>query len=592
MTPTLQIVIVSAIILFLIVALYKEFIRPTLTFLFAIVALVVTGIIGPKEVLEGFSNEQIAVIILLVILADCLRKTDLINNMFEWIFRGKLGYKGFLWRLTSFVSITSAWVNNTPIVALLMPYVQEWGKKNNVSASKLLIPLSYATIMGGMITLIGTSTNLIVSGLMVENGLEPLSMFDFSAVGIPIAIMGILYFQFIGYRLLPVRTDPASSFKSYRREYVTECVIGSDSSLHGKTVDEAQLAHPEGLYLVELMRDGAKISPVPPTEMLLHGDVLIFAGNTERITELVQSGKGIQLAGNDKPLSSNGKFGLVEAVVSADSFLVGKNVNETDFRPKYDATIVGIHRNGEKLAGKIGDIKMKAGDLLLVQPGPDFNFHVEGSRDLMIIGQVKKTRKIGKRDSYILLGVTVGAISLAAFNVFNLFSGLVVAVGLLLLTRVIRVRDVKEGLDLNLIILLAFALSIGKALSLSGTAKFYAGGLVELLQPLGVIGVLAGIYLITNVLTAFMTNAASVAITIPIALETCAALSVNPMPFMLGIAFAGTGDFMTPIGYQTNLMVYGPGGYKFRDYVKVGFPLTVMYMVLSVLLLGWIYDLF
>lgn len=592
MTSTLQILIVSAVILFLIVALYKEFIRPTLTFLFAIVALVVSGIIGPKEVLEGFSNEQIAVIILLVILADCLRKTDLINNMFEWIFSGKLGYKGFLWRVTSFVSFTSAWVNNTPIVALLMPYVQEWGKKNNVRASKLLIPLSYATIMGGMITLIGTSTNLIVSGLMVENGLKPLSMFDFSAVGIPVAIMGILYFQFFGHRLLPIRTDPASSFKSNQREYVTECVIGAESALHGKTVEQAQLAHPDGLYLVELVRDGINMSPVPSSEILLRGDVLIFAGNTERITELVRSGKGIQLAGNNFTSVPDGKFSLVEAVVSPDSYLVGKNVNETDFRPKYDAAIVGIHRNGEKLAGKIGDIRMKAGDLLLVQPGPDFNFHVAGSRDLMIIGKVKPSRKIGIRDSYILLGATVAAIALAAFNLFNLFSGLVVAVGLLLLLRVIRVRDVKEGLDLNLIILLAFALSIGKALSVSGAAKFYAGELVGLLQPLGVIGILAGIYLITNILTAFMTNAASVAITIPIALETCESLAINPMPFMLGIAFAGTGDFMTPIGYQTNLMVYGPGGYKFRDYVKVGFPLTLLYMIMTVVSLGWLYDLY
>ncbi|MCY7409156.1 MAG: SLC13 family permease [Chitinophagales bacterium] len=592
MPQDLQIIIVSAVILFLVIALYMEFIRPTLSFLFAIVALLISGIIGPKEVLEGFSNEQIAVIIVLVILADCLRKTDLVTRLFETLFKGDLSYKGFLWRLTTFVSFSSAWVNNTPIVALLIPYVQEWGKKNKVAASKLLIPLSYATIMGGMATLIGTSTNLIVSGLMVESGLRPLNMFEFSAVGIPIALLGILYFQFIGHRLLPIRKDPASSFSNNAREYLTECVITSDSVLIGKSIEAANLGHPDGLYLVELIRHDQKISPVPTTEELVAGDLLIFAGNTERITELIRSDRGIVLSNGEGIILSADNINFHEVVINPDSYLVGKNVNQTDFRPKYDASIVGIHRNGEKLAGKIGDIKMKSGDLMLILPGPDFNFHVAGSRDLLIIGKTKTSRKIGRKQSYMLLGSTVIAIALAAFGLVNLFSALIIAAGAMLLLKVIRVRDVKEGLDLNLIIMLAFALAIGKALSASGAAKFYADGLIAVLLPFGVIGVLAGIYLITNVLTAFMTNAASVAITIPIALSTCETMGLNPIPFMLGIAFAGSGDFITPIGYQTNLMVYGPGGYKFRDYVKVGFPLTILYMVLSITILGYVYDLY
>jgi len=589
-----EIGLVFTVVAFLLIALYTEFIRPAYAFFVVIVVLNLFGILTPAEVLHGLANEQLAVIVFLIILGKIFQKRPLIDAFFNRALSTVKTRAGLMSRMLPFVAVCSAFLNNTPLVAMLIPYIHSWGKRNEVAPSKLLIPLSYAAILGGCATLIGTSTNLIVNSLIVAEGaaynLKPLSIFDFSYVGVPMIVIGLLYIM-AANKLLPEKRDVFADFKEKSREYIVEAQIAPKSQLIGKTVEEAHLRHLKGLFLTEIFRGDQVIAPVSPGWHLLEGDVLIFAGNTEKIADLVKPSSGLTLPHMVEKYRQE-KIDIEEVVISYNSSLIGEKVSNSDFRGTYDAAILAIHRNGEKLSGKIGDVVLKSGDVLLVVTGTGFGKREVEEHDFYFISKIREIPKQNVKKAALLIGGTILAIVLAIIGVASLFQTLLVLLTILLLFKVTTITDIRTSIDYNLIVIIALGLALGVAMIKTGVADMIANSFVLIFEPLGVIGLMFGIFLVANILSAFMFNAAAAVIIFPVSLSIALTMNLNPIPFVLLVAYGVGTSFMTPIGYQTNLMVYGPGGYSFRDFFRIGFPLTLIYMVVCVFILAYMYKLF
>ncbi len=586
-------VIVIIVLIFIIFSLYRGFMGPGFTFATGVIVLGLFGILTPKEIMLGFANEQIAIILLLLIIGDMIRKTSVIAILFDRMFLKSRSYKGFMWRMSILVASFSAFMNNTPIVAIMMPYLYRWGKKNNIPVSKLLIPLSYAAILGGCATLIGTSTNLIVNGLVEDQSVFPnfktLGLFDFSIVGVPMIIIGMVYLIFFAERLLPVRKDAMEDFSAKSREYMVEVNVKKGSDIIGKNVSEAGLRNLKGLFLAEILRKSEVIRPVSPATLITEGDTLLFAGDTQTIVEMIDSDSGLQLAQVGmfvkKPHTE-----VIEIVISHNSTLISKTVKETNFRGKYDAAIIAIHRNGEKISGKIGDVKLNAGDVLLLLVGDDFNSLSSETLDFYLISKIKDFRKLEWYKVVVLLGGTALAIILYGLGILSLFVGLSILLIIAMALKIASPKDIHKSLDLNLAIIIAMSLALGIAMVKTGVAHTASEFFITALEPLGAIGLLAGIFAITNLLASYITNKAAVALVFPISITVALDLGLtDPTPFILVVAFAGAANFITPIGYQTNLMVYGPGGYTFKDFMRIGFPLTILYMITTVSILYYYY---
>ena len=565
-------------ILLLIFLLYKEIFHPAATFMIVVSILIIFGVLKPEEALAGFSNEQIAIIALLIIISSILKDFKATYLLFRKFLKENLTYRSFLLRLMTTVSISSAFINNTPIVATFIPHVFHWGKRKNIPPSKLLIPLSYAAILGGTLTLIGTSTNLVINGLTIKAGYKPFHLLDFSKIGFFTVSAGIVYMLTIGYRLLPERKDAISSFIEKKRRYLIETFIPSGSPLAGKTVKEANLRNLPGLFLVEILRKDEKITPVSPEDKIKENDILIFAGDTEKIVELIENFNGISLP--EVCSLNREKLELVEALIPFNSSLIGKKVKETNFRAKFDAAIVAVHRNGENLHGKIGEIILQPGDLLILITGKDFWEMVSESDDIYVINKLSEisTEEEEKKAVLILAGFIL-AILLSAIKIIPIFNSLLILISLLVIFKIAPYIKIKKSFDLNLIIIAALSIAIGKAMLTTGLADQIATFTTHFSKPFGILGALIILYLITNILTEFVTNLAAASISFPIAISISKELAVNPKGLILLVAFAASASFITPIGYQTNLMVYGPGNYKFKDFLKVGLPLSILYMI-------------
>ncbi len=589
---TFDLIVVFLVILFILVSLYWEILGASFTFTIAIVALGFFGILTPSEILSGFANEQIAVIIMLLLIGELIRKTGVIEYILDKVFRGAKGYKSFLSRMMFIIAGFSAFLNNTPLVAVMMPYIRVWSKKNDIAPSKLLIPLSYAAILGGCVTLIGTSTNLIVNGLVIDQQIIPnlpsLNIFDFTIVGLPMVLIGILFLIFTSRKLLPDKRDIITDFSTNSRKYLVEAQVRPNSQLKGKTIEEAGLRNLKGLFLVEIIRENTKIPVVAPDEVLMEEDLLIFAGETDTVADMVKAKSGLTLPSVGM-LQRKKKTEIVEVVISHKSSLINKTVKSFNFRAKYDAAVIAVHRNGAKITGKIGDILLKPGDVLLLFTGPDFMPRSRNTQDFYFISKIRNFQKLESYKIFTILGGTFLSIMLAALNVISLFMGLIIVILASLALNITNPKEIPKNVDFDLALIIGLSLALGTAMIKTGAAGLIANLLINVFVPLGPVGLLFGIYLITSFLAAYITNKASVAIIFPISLTMASNLDLNPMPFILVVAFGAAANFMTPIGYQTNLMVYGPGGYSFKDFFKIGFPLTMIYMVVTIAMLGLLY---
>ncbi len=589
---TFDIIIVFIVLLFILISLYKELLGATFTFVVAVVTLGFFGILTPKEMLSGFANEQIFVIILLLLIGDIIKRTGILEAIFDQIFQKARTMKGFMGRMMLLISTFSAFLNNTPLVAIMMPYVNSWSERNNISPSKLLMPLSFAAILGGCATLIGTSTNLIVSSMTADQTIigdvRQLNIFDFSIVGVPMIVIGLGYLYFYSDKLLPERKDAISDFSSNRREYLVEAQVRKNSSLIGKTIEEAELRNLKGLFLVEILRNDYRIKAVSPDVILQQDDILIFAGDTRTIAEMVNAKSGLTLPSVGM-MHKKKKAEVVEIVISQNSSLINKTVKEVRFRAKYDAAVIAVHRNGEKISGKIGEIVLKPGDVLLLFTGEDFVNRTAHTHDFYFISKVRDFRKIEGYKVAIIFGGLFAAIILSAFHIISLFMGLLVTILAAFIFKIANPKDLPKAIDYDLALIIVLSLALGVAMQKSGAADLVADTIVSIFMPLGKIGLLFGIYLITAFLGAYIGNKAAVAIIFPISLTMAANLDLPAMPFILVVSFAAAANFMTPVGYQTNLMVYGPGGYSFKDFFKLGFPLTIIYMFVTIAILRIMY---
>ena len=589
---TFDIILVFTVIVLIIVSLYWGILGPSFTFVIGVSILGFFGILTPQEMLSGFANEQIAVVILLLLIGDVIRQTSVIERTFDVIFRGAKSRRGFLSRMIIIVGSFSAFLNNTPLVAVMMPYVHSWCRRKKIAPSKFLMPLSFAAILGGCITLIGTSTNLIVNGMVLEQKilphLEPLKLFDFAPVGLTMLIIGYFYLVFVGDKLMPEREVPLSDHPNYSRDFTVEARVRTGSHLHGATVEQSGFIGDKDFELVEIIRDGIKVFNYSEDFELNEGDLLIFSGEPNNIAEIISQKSGLQIP-EVGMMSKRKKTEIIEIVISQNSSLIGKTLKTVNFRSRFDAAVIAIHRNSVRIFDKLESVMLRAGDILLLFTGSKFLPLSENNNDFYFISKVRRFEKLEWYKTMALLGGLILAIILSAFNVINLFLGLIAVLIITLALKITNPKDLSRSIDYNLAIIIVLSIALGTAMVKTGAADLVANSIISIFLPYGDTSVLIGVFIITAILAAYITAKASAAIVFPISLTMASNLNLNPLPFVLIVAFASAANFMTPVGFQTNLMVFGPGGYKYKDFFIIGFPLTVIYMVVTVIILNLMY---
>ncbi|MGY4688727.1 SLC13 family permease [Salibacterium sp. K-3] len=589
---TIEIAVVLIGITAMMAGLFLEAARPDLLVFFTLFVFLMLGFVTPEEALAGFSNQGMMTVALLFVVAGVFEKSGLIERLMSSFLADAKSYRGAMGKLLFPVSAFSAFFNNTPIVATLTPVIRRWTSRHNISPSKYLLPLSYASILGGTITLIGTSTNLVVHGLLIDAGEAGFSFFQLAWVGIPITVLGLCYLLVFGRRLLPDHRSMIQRISENTKDYLSEMKVTSEFPFAGKTVEEAQLRNLKGVYLIELIRGRERISPVSSQTEIHVGDRLIFTGMISTIADL-QKRKGLDVnTGTDLSLANikNGESRLVEAVVSHQSPLTQQTIKQSRFRKTYDAAVVAVHRNDERVEGKVGDIIPKAGDLLLLVSGPEFHERMRERKDFYITTPMEE-QKFYEEESHgwltlMLLMVLIGCVMIGWLSIFK---AMVIMVGTLIALKITSPSEAKDAVQFQVLLLIASALGIGRVITETGTAEWTAGVLMNGLEDYGIIAVLVCLYVLTNIFTELVTNNAAAVIMFPIAYEIAGQTGMDPVGMAMLTAVAASASFLSPIGYQTNLIVYGPGGYSFADYVRIGFPLTMICMAVTVIIVYTIY---
>ena len=577
------------IILASLISLFKELARPDVILMGALGLLLLFGILSPSEALSGFSNPAVITVGSLFIVAAGIQNTGALIFTEVFLFHRSTHLSSVLARLMGTTAVLSAFLNNTPIVAMLIPRVKAWSERAGVPASRLMIPLSYAAILGGMTTLIGTSTNLVVSGLMQANGYPPLGVFDLTVVGAPAALCAVAYFVLFGYRFLPDRQQEELSFEKELKSYLFELQVAPGSSLEGQTIEAAGLRSLGEAYLAHLHRDGQILSSSPNT-FLQSGDVLTFSGSRHVLNQLLKK-PGLMRTTSVRQSESQTTLPLFEAVVAPTSNLIGKTLRETQFREQYQGVVLAIHRRDEQIEAPLGRTPIRAGDLLLIEAQGGFDKRWNEYKDefyLVAPRGAQKNRPHKKKAPMALL-ILLAVILLAAVGVAPIATTAFIGALAFIATGCLSADEARKALDLPVLIVIAAALGLGGAVESTGLADTLAWGITESTSLLGPMGILAIVYLVTGLLTEIITNNAAAALMLPIGLSIAQHLGIPPKAFALVVAIAASASFLTPIGYQTNLMVMSPGGYRFSDYLRSGLLVTLIVATTSLAMISWIW---
>ena len=590
-----------AVLLMVVGGLVATRLPPDVILLGGLTLLLVAGVITPAQALMGLANPGMVTVGVLFIIVAAMRETGAIERISRVWGGAHRSLPLTLLRIMVPVAGMSAFLNNTPVVAMLIPAIGGWAKKHRISVSKLFIPMSYAAILGGTCTLIGTSTNLVVNGLLISAAtdaarigsaggvfekslpVQGLGMFSITWVGLPCTVIGLAYLYLFGRWLLPERR-PAISELDDPREYSLEMVVQPGSPLVGQTIEEAGLRHLPGTYLMEIDRQGQAMLAVGPDERLAANDHLVFVGIVDSMVDL-QKIRGLAPATDqvfklDAPRS---RRSLIEAVVSNTCPLIGRSVREGRFRSVYNAAIIAVARSGQRLRTKIGDVVLQPGDTLLLETHRGFADQMRNSRDFFLISQLEESVTPRHERAWIAMTILAGMVGVVAAGLLALLPAAMLAAGLMLITRCVAPTVARRSVDWQVLLVIAAALGLGQAIETTGLAKNFAATLI------GAVGdnpwiVLALIYLLTNVFTELITNNAAAVLIFPIGLAAAADLGVSFTPFAMAIMVGASASFATPMGYQTNLMIYGPGGYRYGDYLRIGLPLNVLVGITTVLL--------
>jgi di/tricarboxylate transporter len=561
-------------------------------FVGAVVLLAAFGVIGPDDAFSGFANSGMLIVAALFVVAAGLRETGVMEYVGER-FLGHVETETKALFYMAVVLIPSAMVlNNTPKVALLVPVLIAWCRKRQISPSRLLMPLSFLSILGGTCSLIGTSTNLVVQGMLLKSNLKPMGFFEIGWVGLPCAFLGALYLLTVGRKLLPDRKDLIEQLDETRREYLVEMVVQPGCRLVGKTISGAGLRHLPGLFLIEIEREGQIFGPVAPDEMIKANDRMVFTGVVSTIVDLEKIPGLVPAAESRYEVSTVKQWArqLCETVISPSSPLVGQVVRDADFRGLYDAAIVAVHRNGARMTNKIGDIELHVGDTLLLQVGPNFSRAYRNNPDFYLVSDVEDSSPIRFSRAWFATIIFVAMIIAFVSGHVNIMIAAFLAAGAMVAARCVSPGDARKSVDLPVLIAIAASFGVGKALEQSGVAKMFAALLVEATRSWGPTATLAATYFGTMVLNELISNNAAAALSFPFCLESARLLGVNERPFILAVTLAASYAFASPIGYQTHMMVFGPGGYRFNDFMRVGIPLNILMWITAIILIPWIWP--
>lgn len=554
----------------------------------AMTVLLVCGVLSPQEALKGFANEGLMTIAALYVIAAALKQTGAVSGTARRLLGEANRPESMLLRMMLPTSLLSAFINNTPVVAMFLPAVQDWAKRLQQPASRLLLPLSYASILGGTCTLIGTSTNLVVNGLLIEHGIGTgLGIFDIAVIGVPLLLVCTAFIALASGRLLPRRQSPMEQLEN-AREYSVQMRVATAGPLCGLSIQEAGLRHLTFGYLVEIERNGHLLQAVAPSERLQAEDQLLFIGTADAVGEL-RALRGLTPADDQPgklPIAQHRRR-LVEAVIAPGGHLAGLSVRNSRFRTHYNAVILSLSRNGARMGGKIGDLELRAGDTVLLETGDDFCREHGNSREFLLVHTLEESLPAeSNRKAWLAGGILLAMVAVNGLGLLPMLQAALLAAGALLMSGCIGMTAARRSIDLSVLAVIGASFALGQALTQTGAAAFVASQLLgDVSSPLLA---LATVYVLTALFTEVITNNAAAVLMFPIATAAAQQLGVSPMPFVIAIMFAASASFMTPIGYQTNLMVYGPGGYRFGDYLRLGVPLSIVAGAVSL----WLIPLF
>ena len=595
-----KIYLTLGVLIVALIAFVAEWLPVDLTALSVAVVLMLVGLVTPDEGVSGFSNSATITVMAMFILSSGITRTGVIQTVRDWLVNwGGKNPSRQIFALGIIVGPISAFINNTAVVAIFLPIVEDWCKKQKISVSKLLMPLSFVTVLAGMITLIGTSTNIVASGISKKLGYGEFHLFQFTLLGIITFGVGLVYLAIAAPRILPDRKPVEGEFLAENyglKDYLTEVIIPPTSSLIGRSLRDSGLQRKFDIDILELVRNKVHLPQPFVDKVLQAGDILIVRSSREDLLK-IRDERGIEILPdvqfqneNLTEAISSGEEKIAEVMILSNSRLIGSTLKDLRFRQRYNATVLAVRRGAETLKGRLGKIPLRFGDLLLVQ-GPKQSFlGLQTTRELLVLEE-KDVENLRRDKAWIALAITLGVIVIAALDWAPILVTSLAGVILMVITGCLKPGEVYGSVRWDIIFLLAGLIPLGIAMDNSGTTAWMAKYLVGAGGNLSGYWILLFFYLITSFLTEILSNNAAVVLMIPVAVEVAKTLGLNPYAFMFAVTFAASNSYLTPIGYQTNTMVYAPGGYKFLDFTRLGLPLNIILSIITPWLIILIYGL-